>query len=234
VNPGTQGIYAAAAGMAAQQAWMDAISNDVANLQTDGYKQERVGFRELVDGAGAAPVDSGRSFRQGTLVQSDDPLAVAINGPGFFQVKGPGGQTALTRGGVFHVDATGSIVTASGAELVPPIRLPKGVSPDQVKIDADGTVHAQGTKLGKLAIVDVPAPQALQSAGDGLFVPTTASGRPTAVATSTVQQSFVEASNVDTATAMTDLLQAQRAYQLQSRVLQFQDQMLEIANGIRR
>ena len=117
---------------------------------------------------------------------------------------------------------------------MPPIRLPKGVAPDQIQIGADGTVQTQTAKLGKITIVDVPAPQALQSAADGLFLPTAASGRPTAVATSAVRQGFVEGSNVDTATAMTDLLQAQRAYQLQSRVLQLQDQVLEIANGIRR
>src|SRR5205814_311609 len=116
-----------AAGMAAQQAWMDAVSNDVANVQTDGYKQERIGFRDLINGAGAAAVDAGRSFREGTLAASSEPLALAIDGPGFFEVKGPGGQTALTRGGVFHVDAQNSIATESGATLFPPIKLPNNV-----------------------------------------------------------------------------------------------------------
>ena len=229
-----QGIYAAAAGMAAQQAWLDAVSNDMANLQTDGYKQERVGFRELVTGAGAAEVDGGRSFRQGTLVESTEPLAIAIDGPGFIQVRSASGQTALTRGGVFHIDAQGSLVSATGALLVPPIRLPKGTTPDQVQIDADGTVHVGNARLGRISLVNVPAPQALQSAGDGLYVPTAASGAPTAVRSSLVKQGFLEASNVDVASAMTDLLQAQRGYELQSRVVQLQDQLLEIANGIRR
>jgi flagellar basal-body rod protein FlgG len=231
---GTQGIYAAAAGMAAQQAWIDAVSNDVANLETDGYKQERIGFHELVAGAGAAAVDGGRSFRQGTLEQSTEPLSLAIDGPGFFAVKGPRGETALTRGDVFHVDGDGSIVTASGTQLVPPVRLPKGTTTDDVRIDDDGTVHVGDTKIGRIALVNVAAPQALQSAGAGLFLPTAASGRPAEIRTSAIRQGFVERSNVDMASAMVDLVQAQRAFEAQSRVIKIQDQLMEIANGIRR
>src|SRR3954468_11230401 len=98
----TNGIYSAAAGMAAQQSRLDAIANDLANTSTTGYKAERVGFRDLLDGAGSATVDLGRTLAQGVMQPSDDPLSVAIEGPGFFQVRRQDGSNALTRNGQFQ------------------------------------------------------------------------------------------------------------------------------------
>jgi flagellar basal-body rod protein FlgG len=220
--------------MAAQQAWLDSLANDVANVQTEGYKQSRIGFRDLVNDAGAAAVDAGRSFREGTLVETEDPLAVAIEGPGFFAVKRGDGQTALTRAGDFQLDARGAIVTASGMELQPPVTLPKGASANDVAIDSDGTIRVGTTKVGALTVVQVPVPEGLASGGDTTFLPTAASGAPAPLKGAVVKQGVLESSNVDIASAMTDLVQAQRGYELQSRVLRMQDELMEIANGIRR
>src|SRR3954454_21648652 len=108
------GIYSAAAGMAAQQSRLDAIANDLANASTTGYKAERLGFRDLLDQAGAATVDLGRSVGQGTMQPSDDPMAVAIDGPGFIHVQRTDGWLALTRNGPFQIDAGRSVVTETG------------------------------------------------------------------------------------------------------------------------
>src|SRR5262249_21273301 len=143
------------------------------------------------------------------------------------------GSLALTRNGEFHVDAKGAIVTTSGERLVPPITVPAGTSPDAVKIAVDGTVTANKTPLGKITIVDVPAPAGLQPAGDTPPLPTAASGAPLAARGALIHQNAIEGSNVDLATAMTNIMQAQRGFQLQSKVIQTQDQLMEIANGIR-
>jgi flagellar basal-body rod protein FlgG len=228
------GLRAAAAGLAAQQARLDAIANDVANVGTTGYKSTRVAFRDLVGGAGAAASDAGRSFLPGALRPSDNPLAVAITGNGFFQVQLPDGRTGLTRAGDFRLDANRELVTATGLRLAPPIKLPAGVDPGQVSIAADGTVSAAGTRLGQLQIMDVPARSGLLSAGDGVYVTTQASGAATRVAKPALQQNALEASNVDVATAMVDMIDAQRSFQLASQALKMQDQLRDIANQIKR
>jgi flagellar basal-body rod protein FlgG len=236
------GIYSAAAGMAAQQTRIDAIANDLANANTTGYKHERVGFRDLVYnseqgmpvGAGTAAVSLGDSFGQGTLADSDNPLALGIQGSGFFQVKQADGTTALTRDGDFGLDANGSLVTATGQQLVPPVKLPKGTQPGDVTIGPDGAITVKGRAAGKIQLVDVPTPAGLQAVGNSMFAPTRASGAAAPARGATLKQSALEASNVDIASDMTDLLDAQRNYSLSSRVISMQDQMLQIANDIRR
>jgi flagellar basal-body rod protein FlgG len=228
--------------MAAQQTRIDAIANDLANTSTTGYKHERVGFRDLVYneeqgmpvGSGVASVSVGQSFQQGSLVDSDNPLALAIQGPGFFQVKRADGTTALTRAGDLGLDANGSLVTATGEELVPPIKVPKGTQPGDISIGADGAVTVAGKSVGKIQLVDVPTPAGLQPVGNTEFVPTRASGAATAARGATLKQASLESSNVDVATAMTDLMDAQRNFDMASRVIRMQDQLMEIANGIRR
>jgi flagellar basal-body rod protein FlgG len=228
--------------MAAHQARLDALANDVANVNTDGYKAQRIGFRELVSnqegvvevGAGSAAIDAGRSFRQGTLVETDDPLSLAIEGPGFFQVQRADGQLALTRDGRFRLDAKGALVTTGGERIVPPITVPAGATAGSVHIAADGTVTAGGTKIGQLAIVNVPAPAGLRSVGDSLYAATAQSGAPALARGSQVRSGRVEASNVEIGESMVDMMQAQRGFELQSRVIKIQDQLMEIANGIRR
>jgi flagellar basal-body rod protein FlgG len=236
------GIYSAAAGMVAQQSRMDAIANDLANANTTGYKAERIGFRDLLYGtdqgiavgSGAAAIDVGRSLAQGTLQPSDDPLALAIQGPGFFQVKRADGTNALTRSGQLELDAAGSLVTVTGEQLVPPIKVPAGTDPKDISVAADGTVALTGRTIGRISLVDVPSPNGLQPVGSSMFVPTQASGGVVPAAAASLQQNQLESSNVDVATAMTDLLDAQQSYQLASRAIQTQDHMLELANGLRK
>lgn len=234
------GIYAAAAGMAAQQTRMDAIANDLANADTPGYKSRRVAFEDLVYGregnvavgSGAAALDAGRSSAQGTVTDANDPLSLAIDGPGFFQIRRPDGTVGLTRDGGFKLDASGSVVTSQGDRLVPPITIPKGAQPSDVSISESGTVTVAGRIVGQIALVNVPSPGGLLAVGSSTFVATAASGAATPLAGGRIQQSAIEESNVDTASAMTDLLDAQQTYSLSSRAIQTQDQMLQIANQI--
>jgi flagellar basal-body rod protein FlgG len=237
-----EGIYAAAAGMASQQAQLDALSNDIANVGTNGYKSERLGFSDLVYeaeqgqpvGAGSATIDLGRTSAEGSLTQTGDPLSVAIVGPGYIEVKRGDGSIGLTRDGQLQIDAKGAIATQSGERLQPPLTVPKGTDPSTIAIAADGTVTAAGTKIGQIPIVDVPAPGGLLSVGDNLFAPTAASGAPAAVKGSTLQQGTLESSNVDLATAMVDMIQAQRGYELASQAIKTQDELLDTANQLSR
>jgi flagellar basal-body rod protein FlgG len=239
-----EGLYTAAAGMAAQQQRMDALSNDVANVNTSGYKRVRVGFRDLVyqadgpggmrTGSGAAAVQLGRGFAQGSFQQTGEPLDVAISGDAYFQVRDSNtGQTVLTRNGSFQANANGQLVTAEGDQLVPPIQLPRGVDPSTISIASDGTLSSAGRALGQLQLVTVPAPTGLQANGNGYFSPTAASGGIRRAVGTTVEQGVLEASNVDLADAMVDMMDAQRSYSMASKAIHMQDQMMEIANGVK-
>jgi flagellar basal-body rod protein FlgG len=236
------GIYAAAAGMAAQQTRIDAIANDLANADTPGYKSERVAFKDLVYGSengvpvgsGAAALDAGRSMQQGVLNDASDPLSLAIDGPGFFQVRRADGSVGLTRDGSFELDAAGGLVTSQGERLVPPITVPAGTQPKDVSIAQNGAVSVAGRIVGQIALVTVPSPGGLLAVGNSTYLASTASGAPIPATGSKIQQSELEASNVDAATAMTDLLDAQQGYSLASRAIQTQDQLLQIANDIKR
>ena len=230
----TNGIYAAAAGMVAQQSKIDAIANDLANASTTGYKAERVGFRDLLDSAGSAVVDLGRTMSQGVMQPSEDPLAVAIDGPGYFQVRRADGSSALTRNGQFQLDAKGQLVTVTGEQLVPPISFPANTDPADVKIAGDGTVSLKGRTVGKISLLDVPAPDGLQSVGSSMFVATQASGAAVPSAAARLTQNQLEAANVDMASSMTELMDAQQGYQLSSRAIQTQDQLLNIANQLKK
>jgi flagellar basal-body rod protein FlgG len=238
-----EGLYTAAAGMAAQQHRMDAVSNDIANVNTAGYKGLRVGFHDLVyqrtaggvsTGSGAAAVDLGRTSEQGSLQKTDQPLDLAIIGDGYFQVRQVStGQTVLTRNGSFQTDAGGRLTTAEGDTLVPPIQIPKGIDPSSLTIGTDGTVSAAGRRLGQIQLVTVPAPTGLAAAGNGYFTVTAASGGVRRTTTATLQQGVLESSNVDLADAMVDMMDAQRSYSMASKAIHMQDQMMEIANGIK-
>jgi flagellar basal-body rod protein FlgG len=234
------GIYAAAAGMAAQETNLNAIANDLANVSTTGFKSERVGFENLLAssqggigvGGGAAALDAGPSDAQGQLAPSSNPLALAISGPGYFQVRQADGSIGLTRDGNFQVDASGALVTDSGDRLVPPIKLPAGVQPSQVSISSAGTVSAQGKTLGTIQLVDVPATSGLLNVGANVYATTAASGAATPVTGSTLSQGELEGSDVNVSQEMTDMLNAQQNYSMLSQVLSTQDQMLQIANEL--
>lgn len=240
-----EGMYSAAAGMAAQQQRLDAIANDLANTSTTGYKRERVDFRDLVyvaddlsgaarSGTGAAVSEAGRAFEQGAMQQTGSPLDLAIEGDGFFRVRRPDGTIALTRSGNFSLDANGRMTTTQGDLLDPPITIPRGAAADRVEIGADGSVRADGRAVGRIALVSVRATAQLQSIGDSLFLPTAASGPVTAGAAGQVRQGMLEASNVDVGQAMVAMIDAQRTFQLTSQAIRMSDQLLEIANGVKR
>src|SRR5262249_12801914 len=142
---------------------------------------------------------------------------------------------ALTRDGDLHVDATHKLASGDGATLDPPISVPEDVEPTDIRIAPDGTVStATGRTLGKLTLVAVPAPDGLAGLSGGLFAATAPSGAATPARDTVLQQGFLEQSNVDLAGALTEMLDAQRDFQMASRVIHTQDQLLEIANGIRR
>ena len=242
-----EGLRAAAAGMAAQQSRMDALAEDVANVDTNGYKKQRISFRELMyvasgpgaaktvaTGAGAAVSVIGRGFTQGALAQSDNPLDVALQGPGFLRVRLADGSVAYSRGAQLQVDARGRLVTGEGNLLDPNITLPAGADPKAINIGPNGAVTIKGKHYGTLTIENVGAPDAMRSVGNGLFATTAASGPATPVTGTTVQQGEIEGSNVDMADEMVDMMDAQRNYTLASRAVQMQDQMLEVANGIKK
>jgi flagellar basal-body rod protein FlgG len=245
-----EGLHSAAAGMAAQQERISAVSSDIANVNTAGYKHNRVGFRDLMyqqpgrpavpgtaarTGTGAAAVDGGRAMAQGSLQRTDSPLDVAIQGEGFLRVRLPDGQQALTRDGALHVDGTGKLVTSTGAALQPAITVPRDVPSGAVTIAHDGTVSGAGRRLGKLDLVTVRAPQALTPAGNNAYLPSPASGSPTRAPAATVLEAgALEASNVDLSDAMVEMIDAQRSYQLASKAISTADQMMEIANGVKR
>lgn len=242
-----EGLHAAAAGMAAQQARMDALAEDVANVSTTGYKQQRVAFHELVyvsagpaagarvaTGTGASVDTDGREFAQGNLQPTGRPLDLGLQGPGFFQVRRPDGTVALTRAGSMQLDAKGRLVTDAGDLVEPPIQVPPGTTADRLAIREDGVVSLGTRRIGRLQVVNVAAPERLLSAGGGTFTANAASGAPRPVTGTTVTQGSLEGSNVDISDSMVDMIDAQRSYSLASRAVQMQDQMLEIANGIKK
>jgi flagellar basal-body rod protein FlgG len=233
------GLYAAASGLAAQQARLDALANDVANLNTAGYKRSRLAFRDLLHpgtrvGGGVAVAELGRSFVQGPMLPSDSPLSLAIGGQGFFQVRRADGALALTRGGDFRLDAGRNLVLSSGERLEPPIAVPAGAGLDAVSIASNGSVTVAGKEIGRVTVVTVSAPTRLLEAGDGMFLPTEASGKPAEATGAAVRQGFLEGSSADLASSMLEMIEAQRVFELSSRAVHLQDQLLEIANGIRR
>ena len=243
-----EGLRTAAAGMEAQQQKLDAVANDLANANTTGYKHLRVGFKDLLyqqagrptvnavrSGTGTAAVDAGRGFEQGPLKSTGNPLDVAIQGEGFLTIRLPDGRQALTRDGELQLDGSGRLTTATGSLIQPAITVPRGTTQDQISIATDGTVKAAGRTVGKLRLVTVRSEQGLQAAGDNAFVTTAASGPArNAPAASTLQQGALEASNTDMAQAMVDMIDAQRTYQMTSKAIQTADNMMEIANGVKR
>jgi flagellar basal-body rod protein FlgG len=239
-----EGLYSAAAGMSAQQEQLNAISNDLANLSTSGYKSERVAFNDLLynpikvagtdttAGAGANAKVIGRSETQGTLQETGDPLDLAIEGPGYFQVTRANGKVALTRNGSFGIDASGSIVNSEGNRLSPAIKLPKGFSAEKLSIAPDGTVFAGTKKLGQIKLVTVTSPEHLLADGGSEFTPTAASGTPHA-AKGKIHQGALEGSNVNIASDMAQMVSTQRNYQLESTAIQTESQMMSIANQLK-
>ena len=167
-----EGLRTAAAGMQAQQQKLDAVSNDLANANTNGYKRLRVGFSDLLYeqggrpttsddaqlGTGSRAVSVGRTFQQGSLRETANPLDVALEGEGFIKVKLADGRQGLTRDGGLHLDGNRRLVTSFGGFVQPQITIPDGVADSQISIGRDGTVLAAGQSIGKIGIATVRSP----------------------------------------------------------------------------
>jgi flagellar basal-body rod protein FlgG len=243
-----QGLYAAASGMEAQQNQFNAIANDMANLDTPGYQATQVGFQDLLysgagsasgspniaTGAGSQSAIVGRSSAQGAIQNTGRSLDVAISGPGYLQVRRNDGTIGLTRNGAHQVDAQGQITNQEGNPLVPPLRLPKGTDASSIKIEPNGQVISGSRTVGRISLVNVPAPNQLQPDGDSMFSVTAGSGAIRPVTGSTLQQGALEASNVDVSQDMSAMINAQRSYEMASKAVEYQDQMLQIANQIKK
>ncbi len=252
-------LWIAKTGLDAQQTNIDVISNNLANVSTDGFKRSRAVFEDLLYqtlrqpgarssqqtqlpsglqiGTGVRPVAVERIHTQGNLQRTDNPLDLAINGRGFFQVLMPSGTTAYTRDGSFQVNSQGTLVTASGYAVQPAITIPANAL--SVTIGNDGTVTIlqpgnppQQTQIGNIQLVGFINPTGLQSKGGNLYYETAASGSPQTNTPGTnglglLRQGYVETSNVNVAEELVNMIQAQRAYELNSKAIQTSDQMLQ-------
>lgn len=252
-------LWIAKTGLDAQQTNIDVISNNLANVSTNGFKRARPVFEDLLYqtlrqpgaqssqqtqlpsglqlGTGVRPVAVEKIHTQGNLQQTGNALDVAINGKGFLQILMPDGTTAYTRDGSFQVDSQGQMVTASGYTLQPAITIPADAI--SVTIGKDGTVTVlqpgnppTSTQVGTLQLAGFINPAGLQSLGENLFQETAASGAPSANAPGTnglgfLNQNYVETSNVNVVEEMVNMIQAQRAYEINSKAVTVSDQMLQ-------
>ena len=255
----------AATGMLAQQLNVEVISNNIANMNTTGYKRQRAEFQDLlyqtVERVGSTSSDSGTIVpagvqiglgvkaaavynisEQGSLQSTDNPLDVAISGGGYFQVTLPSGDTAYTRAGSFQLSPTGEIVTVDGYTVAPAITVP--INAISVTINKSGQVLVQlpnvvtQSTVGQFQLANFANPAGLDPQGDNLFLETAASGSATTATPGTsglgtIEQGFVEQSNVNTVTEITNLITAQRAYEMNSKVIQTSDEMLSTINRMR-
>ena len=251
-------LWISKTGMEAQQLQLDTISNNLANVSTNGYKRSHAVFEDLIYqnlrqagsassaqtelptglqvGLGTRAVATSRNFSQGSLQQSSNPLDVAVRGNGFFQIQMPDGTTAYTRDGSFQVSATGQLVNNTGYTVLPGITIPAAAQ--SVTIGNDGTVsavlpgQALPQNVGILQVANFVNPSGLEPKGQNLFGETAASGTPSAGTPGTnglgsVQQGFVETSNVNVVEELVAMIQTQRAYELNSKAIQTSDQMLQ-------
>jgi flagellar basal-body rod protein FlgG len=255
----------AASGIRAQQTAIDTIGNNLANVNTLGFKENQVDFAETLStqvqtadpkftgntattvgvGSGVLINAIGTNFQQGTLAPTDSSLDLGIEGEGFFQVKTPGGNIAYTRAGNFQVDGSGQLADRQGNLVQPSILIPAEAT--NIKVNATGEVTGNiagaETSLGQITLAGFQNPEGLQKNGDNLYMPTVNSGAPQvgqpgstvgSLSVGTIRSQSLEQSNVDLAASMTDLIQAQRAYQMNARLITDGDQMWGIANTIRR
>ena len=187
-------------------------------------------------GTGVRPVATERIFTQGNLQQTGNAFDMAINGQGFLQVQMPDGTTGYTRDGSFHVDAQGQVVTSNGYPLLPAVTVPANAT--KVTIGSDGTVSVMvpgqvaGQNVGSIQLANFVNPAGLQPLGQNLFLETAASGAPQAGTPGTnglglLNQGYVETSNVNVVEELVSMIQAQRAYEINSKAIQTSDQMLQ-------
>jgi flagellar basal-body rod protein FlgG len=251
-------LWIAKTGLEAQQTNMDVITNNLANVSTNGFKRQRAVFEDLLYqtlrqpgaqsseqttipsglqiGTGVRPVATERIHIQGNLTQTDNAQEVAINGRGFFQVLLPDGTTAYTRDGSFQKDQNGQLVTASGYPIQPAITLPQDA--DKLTIGSDGLVSVTQAgqtapqQIGQLTLATFINDSGLESIGENLYRETQSSGAPNESTpglngAGVLKQGYVETSNVNVAEELVNMIQTQRAYEINSKAVTTSDQMLQ-------
>jgi len=258
-------LRTAALGMAAQQLNVDSISNNLANINTTGYKRSTVEFQDLLYetistgsadggqghekpaelniGLGNKPVATFRSYSQGSIEETSNPLDMAISGKGFFQVLMPDGSITYSRDGAYRINSTGEMVNASGLKMYPNITLPDGIQ--SVSISQDGVVAAMlegevvPVEVGQIELANFMNPAGLKPIGGNLLAATDASGDASfgmagETGYGTIMQGYLEKSNVDVVKEMVNLIVAQRSYEINSKAVKTADEMLAMTNALKR
>ena len=258
-------MWSAAAGMNVQQYNMDTISNNLANVNTTGYKKARAEFQDLLYqtvnlagtnssnstsipagiqlGHGAKLQSLQHAYTTGNMQQTNNRFDMAIEGDGFFRVTQPDGTLAYTRDGSFTTDQNGALVNAAGYLLDPQITIPQDTL--SATIAPDGTVsvtqtgQTQPQQVGQITLSHFVNPSGLNQLGRNLLQPTLASGDaidavPGSDGVGTLNQGFLEVSNVDVAEEMVNMIIGQRAYEANSKTIQTVDTMLSLVNGLKR
>lgn len=258
-------LFIGATGMDAQRLNIDVISNNLANVNTNGFKKSRADFQELLyqgirtpgassaDGSevptgiqvglGVKPAAVQKLFQQGDYAPTGNPLDLVIEGDGFFQISTPEGDIAYTRAGAFKLDSGGNIVNSDGYLLEPAISIP--VDTLDITIASDGTVSVlqpgstTPSEVGQIEIAQFVNPGGLMALGKNLFQPSGSSGEPTSGAPDSegrgsISQGFLELSNVNIVEEMVNMIVSQRAYELNSKVIQTSDEMIQMANNLKR
>lgn len=250
-------LWVAKTGLDAQQTRMAVISNNLANVNTTGFKKARPIFEDLVYqnirqagaqstqntqlptglqlGTGVRTVATEKLHTQGNIQQTGNPLDIAISGRGFFQILMPNGEVDYTRDGSFKIDSTGQLVTSSGLPLEPAVTIPSDAT--SVTIGSDGIISAlqppatTASTLGQIQLADFINPAGLEPIGENLFRQTTASGAPTIGNPTdnelgTTLQGSLETSNVNVVEEMVNMIETQRAYEINSKAISTSDEML--------
>ncbi len=251
-------LWIAKTGLDAQQTNMDVISNNLANVSTNGFKRQRAVFEDLLYqtirqpgamtseqtnapsglqiGTGVRPVATERLHSQGNLAQTNGTRDVAIKGQGFFHVQLPDGTDAYTRDGSFQMDQNGQLVTSSGFQIVPAIILPETAKKVMVGRDGIVSVEIEGSpapqQVGQLTLTTFINDSGLESVGENLYLETASSRAPTENApgingAGLLYQGYVETSNVNVAEELVNMIQTQRAYEINSKAISTSDQMLQ-------
>jgi len=251
-------LWVSKTGLSAQDTSLKTISNNLANVNTNGFKRDRAVFQDLLYqikkqpggqssqnsqlpsglqlGTGVRIAGTQKVFTEGNLQVSEQPLDVALNGRGFFQILMPDGTIGYTRDGQFQLDSEGNIVNANGYALEPAITIPDGAL--TVTVSTDGIVsvaeagNATPTQVGTIATVDFVNATGLEAIGNNLFRETAASGAPQAGTPGldglgTLEQGMVETSNVEIVEEMVNMITTQRAYEMNAKVVTTADQMLQ-------
>ncbi|MFZ5641422.1 MAG: flagellar basal-body rod protein FlgG [Bacillota bacterium] len=255
-----QALWSASSGMLAQQMNLDNIANNMANVNTVGYKKSKVEFQDMLysvmrepdrrtlrgetvptwfqTGHGVMPVANQVIFEQGALQETGKALDFAIDGSGFFAVQLPDGTTAYTRAGSFSVDGEGQLVNASGYPVLTQDGSPIVIDDPSagITVDSNGQIMQNDQTVGAIGVFSFTNPAGLERAGANLYLATVNSGEemPADEAAYKLAQGMTEAANVNVAEEMTGMMIAQRAYELSSRAIRTADDMLGMANSLLR